>query len=285
MAIPADPTVSSIILQGMQEAGRFSVTSTSHADYAFFLANYWATVKTEIWNACRTDKMLESVTARTVLEGTYYVDLPDDFDNEINVTLYDGGSSDRGTAQAGGASTITLASDFDADDDALKGLLIFILTGTGAGRYRMITSYNNSTKVLTADTAWGVTPDITSTYLIAKYARQLDRVDYNIPARSATRPCFYSRRGTNMEFYPGADQDYPVIIQYRPNLTQLDETSNTVFIKHLRERRHLWVQGVKVKTMARWDEERYPMEKQIWDTMLRQYAGQNVVYSQMKVSR
>ena len=70
-------------------------------------------------------------------------------------------------------------------------------------------------------------------------------------------------------------------VVYSWNLTQIDETDSR-FIKHLRERRHLWVQGVKVKTMAKFDDDRYGAEKQIWEQMLAQYAAQNVVYSQME---
>jgi hypothetical protein len=71
---------------------------------------------------------------------------------------------------------------------------------------------------------------------------------------------------------------------YRSNLTRLDESGST-FIKHLRERRHLWIQGVKVRTMAKFDDERYPAEKQIWEQMLAQYAAQNPVYAQLEGHR
>jgi hypothetical protein len=159
------------------------------------------------------------------------------------------------------------------------------LTGTGSQVGRTITAYNDSTKVATVDSAWPESnPDNTTTYLIGIIQKELKRRDYFLPVTRARRPEVYSRAGTQIEVYPTADKYYPIWMWYRPNLTQLDET-DSVFIKHLRERRHLWVQGVKVKTMARYDDERYPLEKQIWEQMLRQYGGQNAVYEQMPVSR
>ena len=37
----------------------------------------------------------------------------------------------------------------------------------------------------------------------------------------------------------------------------------------------LWVQGIKVRTMAKYDDDRYTTEKQIYDAMLVRYAGNN----------
>lgn len=283
MAVPANPTVEEIILDGMREAGRYSVTS-SQAAYTEFKNFQWATVKTEIWNACRTDRLLESTVVRTVAPGTYYITEPDDFDNEIKLIIFDGSEDYRGTAQAGTSSTITLAASFSANEDDLLGSWIFTLTGTGAQAGRTITDYDDTTKIVTVDSTWPLqNPDNTTTYLIAQIQRELKRDDYILPFGSR-RPEFYSRRGTQIEVYPTADQYYPIWMFYRPNLTQLDET-NPVFIKHLRERRLLWVQGVKVRTMARYDDERYPLEKQIWEQMLRQYGGHNAVYTRMAPNR
>ncbi len=72
-----------------------------------------------------------------------------------------------GTAQAGAASTITLASGASASNNFYRGTVITTTGGTGSGQTRQIKSYVGSTKVATVTPAWSVTPDATTTYSIA----------------------------------------------------------------------------------------------------------------------
>ena len=71
-----------------------------------------------------------------------------------------------GTAQAGGSTTITLASGESSIDDYYNGSVIFLTGGTGAKQYRQITDYDGMTKVATVDSAWGTNPDSSTTYQI-----------------------------------------------------------------------------------------------------------------------
>ena len=75
-----------------------------------------------------------------------------------------------GTAQAGGASTITLAASASSVNQKWTGYRILIETGTGAGQARTISNYNGTTKVATVDVAWSTQPDNTSTYHIGSAA-------------------------------------------------------------------------------------------------------------------
>ena len=77
-----------------------------------------------------------------------------------------------GTAQAGAASTITLAAGASAVDGFYVGFVIEITSGTGAGQTpRPITGYVGSTKVATIAFPWDVNPDATSVYAIRAGAR------------------------------------------------------------------------------------------------------------------
>jgi len=283
VAIPGDPSVNDMIVAGMREGGQFTITNGSSA-YTDFYTYQFPTIKTEIWNACRTDRLIEQDTCLICPVGQSQVTLPTDFDSEVDLWVYDASAPFRGTAQSGAGSTITLASDFTAQDTDLFGRYIFIISGTGSGQFRQIIGYNDTTKVLTPDSSWTTTPDNTSQYLIQVYRVRLKRIDYLRPIIPSRRPVYYKVNGPAMLIYPAGDQIYPVLMTYRPNLTRLDEASS-LFVKHMRERRHLWIQGIKVRTMARYDDERYMAEKQIWEQMLLQYARQNVVYSQMEVNR
>lgn len=81
--------------------------------------------------------------------------------------FYEGVLQDSGTAQAGGANTITLRAGASAVNDFYtSNMLIRITGGTGAGQSKDIAAYVGATKVLTVASAWSVAPDNTSTYEI-----------------------------------------------------------------------------------------------------------------------
>lgn len=75
-------------------------------------------------------------------------------------------SAHSGTAQAGAASTITLAAGASAVDDAYRGMRIRTTGGTGSGQNRVVSTYNGTTKVATVSEAWTTPPDNTTTYSI-----------------------------------------------------------------------------------------------------------------------
>jgi len=77
------------------------------------------------------------------------------------------GSAVTGTAQAGSAGSITLASGASATDDYYNGMVISITGGTGSGSKGIITDYVGSTKVATVQKSTAAfTPATSSTYSI-----------------------------------------------------------------------------------------------------------------------
>jgi len=77
-----------------------------------------------------------------------------------------GRTSGSGTAQAGAATTITLAAGDTQPDDYYNTMTIEIMSGTGVGEVKIIDDYVKSTKVATVDSAWTTNPDATSVYAI-----------------------------------------------------------------------------------------------------------------------
>lgn len=71
-----------------------------------------------------------------------------------------------GTAQAGGANTITLAAGASSVDGVYNGLLVSITGGTGSGQTGNIIAYNGTTKVATVAANWTTPPNATSTYSV-----------------------------------------------------------------------------------------------------------------------
>ncbi|MGB1223916.1 MAG: hypothetical protein ACPHCN_07210 [Mycobacterium sp.] len=70
-----------------------------------------------------------------------------------------------GTAQAGAASSITLASGESSTDDHFNNWMLYIVSGTGVGQSRFCDDYTGSTRVADVSPAWGTTPDATSVYV------------------------------------------------------------------------------------------------------------------------
>ena len=74
--------------------------------------------------------------------------------------------TNSGTAQAGAASTITLATAASAVDGAYNTQGVYIASGTGAGQRRVISGYVGATRVATVSVAWSAQPDSTSVYQV-----------------------------------------------------------------------------------------------------------------------
>ena len=86
-----------------------------------------------------------------------------------NITLTHGFTTETGTAQAGAATAITLASGENSANDFYNGLFIEITSGTGNGQVNLITDYVGSTKVCTVQTTWTTNPASDSVYRIAGF--------------------------------------------------------------------------------------------------------------------
>jgi hypothetical protein len=71
-----------------------------------------------------------------------------------------------GTAQAGGASSITLQSGASSTSGIYNQQVVYITGGTGIGQINTITAYNGSTLVATMQQAWNIPPDSSSTYRV-----------------------------------------------------------------------------------------------------------------------
>lgn len=75
-------------------------------------------------------------------------------------------NAQTGTAQAGGAATITLQTTASTRNNLYNGQTISITGGTGVGQSATITGYVGATQVATVSPAWATPPDATSTYSI-----------------------------------------------------------------------------------------------------------------------
>lgn len=101
------------------------------------------------------DANVVSMAAGTIAHATFAQDALDLFAERR-----------RSTATAGAASTITLDAGASAVDDFYKNAIVVLVSGTGVGQFRTVSSYVGATKVATVDRAWdtGIAPDATTVF-------------------------------------------------------------------------------------------------------------------------
>ena len=128
------------------------------------------------------------------------------------------GSSPTGAT----TTTIVLTSDASAVDQAYRGMVIRLLTGTGAGQLREIIDYVGSSKVATVSTAWGVTP-VGVTYTISQ-GYFFDKSPYE--CLEVVRP-FYAAIANPPG---GAEKKYHEKFFYWNDHATLDLTSATIVL-------------------------------------------------------
>lgn len=131
--------------------------------YTIFSGRLWLYVPGATSGLSYYDWALGTWTARSVVSG------PAITANEGYLVGTPGLDSnwEKGTASAGGATTLTDASRA-WETDRWKFTIVQIVGGTGAGQFRYITA-NTSTQ-LTVNAAWATNPDATSVYEIIGFA-------------------------------------------------------------------------------------------------------------------
>ena len=295
-SVPAAPTAASCIEEGLKRAGRVNPTAT---EITSATTHQFQEVKSDIrsFAACHPDLISTAVT--TLTRGISIYAWPSDARKIRTVTLLGSPVADswRGTAQTGTATTITFAAAFSQDSTRVVGKWVVTTGGTGVNQYRQINAYNDSTKVATisGDGNWDTTPDSTTTYMIVDYHRQLWSMDKPTEWDRLRAPFVLGtpRRAAivgleiNLDVAPSIDDDittpFAILWDYWFDIDQLDESGAT-FVRMLREWRSLWVQGVAVKTMQRFDDDRYISELNVYQIMLEALAGQSSNVAQVRYS-
>lgn len=255
MATPTDPTAVLLCTEAYKQAGILSPTS-AQLDRAedYFLEE----ILDDIWNSAESHgdtrlKTLQSTNYFTVAVGRIAYTLPEFMDEEFSVTLMDGDS--RGTAQAGAATTITLAADEDISESRILGKLIYITGGTGTGGSKRCVAYNSTTKVATVDSAWTTNPASGSTYMVVERATLLDEEndlqinDTHPPA--VGKPSAFAKYAREIVFDRPMDQTYVFQLKSYYNIHQVDrdEGASLIFTRILRNWRSVLQSGLEWKIL------------------------------------
>lgn len=291
MAVPSDPTVTTIITDAFRHCG---IPNPQAAQVAEFAAGGFQTVKTALWAASARDRLLETSAMVLLPIGSGQVNTPSDFDHALSLDVYSTYEAMAFTMASSTSSTAVAPSTFSSDVSSIRGRYLFTTGGTGSGQYRQITAYDDTTKTLTITPTWTVTPDATTTAFIGTRQRRLvqdDPATWRVPSQG--EPLHYRFVGSSslntdlpaIELSPVPDSDYyALILTYAPNLTRLDETG-TLFVKHLRERRALWLAGLEYYVANRYDEARQTLKQPAWAMQLMQYQAHNPTYDRLEGAR
>lgn len=278
MAAPSNPTLSELVAEGLAKAGVSNPSSslTSRAE------NKWMEeIKNDVYQRIKSLKILQVTSYGILTKGQSRYSFPSDFASDLEITLLYGGET--GTAQAGSASSITLASDEDISDGFIVGKDILITSGTGAASLSQVTAYNTSTKVATVVPDFKDAPGSGSGYMV------IDN-EYPIESRVLNDYDRYKFVGLKRPevYFPIGDEDYGEFIfnsapdltygarlRYYANIMKVDVSSTHMSTLYL-QWRNLWIQGIKYKKLSEEDDDRAAVE-------LAEYRRQlnGLVYSEM----
>jgi hypothetical protein len=216
MAAPSAPTIDSIVQEALAKAN-------SMEKFARAKAEWMEEIKRDMQSR-RDWKVLEKSAAVLTAQFSTSATLPVDYARFIKVTLHEG---ETGVAQAGSASSITLASSEDITQDAAEGALIFLTSGTGAGQFARITAYNPGTKVATS--SWGTAPVNGTGYLVATSEKELPYVPWEDISISGTpgRPSAFSLYDQALHFDRPLDDSAirVIVLHYYLDINLVDLTS------------------------------------------------------------
>mgnify|MGYP001594673593 CR=1 FL=1 len=260
MAVPTAPTLVSITTEGLKKAG---ITTPTSAQLARAQDEWMEEIKNDIWIIAKKLISLQTTTIQTLVNGQSRYSLPTDFSSIITMEILDGRV--RGTAQAGSATSITLASADTSTD--IIGSEIVITAGTGQNSISRVTAFNTTTKVATVAPSW-TAPASGSSYMI---------IDTTYPLTEKTVVYLRSLgNATNRDvpswFYTAGDADdgeyelYPIPYQsdshvmacritYYADLMELD-LAGTLMATLYKKWRNLFTQGVLMKTFQNDNESR-----------------------------
>lgn len=281
MAVPSDPTVAEIVTEGLKRGGLPNPDATQITDAT---THQFREVKSDFMTMAGRSPILRTVGAGAHAKYEIEVAQPTDCDTVDFVEMFDVGTGKggdttgwRGTSVAGSTTTITLLGTLNLlgnDAAEIIGKYVLMSSGDGASQYGSITGYNDTTQVATLDRTI-TSPGTNTGYIVGKERYMIYSSDeptaITTQLRQRSTELGLPRKGwmigekLHLDRIP--DVQLGFLWTYYVDMDRLDETGATL-IKLIREYRSVFVQGVAVKVMQRYDDSRYDNEVLVYQTML-----------------
>ena len=275
MAVPSNLTPTQVVTEALKWGGRTVPTSAQITDG---LTLYMAAVKSDLHRVAPCHPSLLTQTTVPTQIGLSKYDWPVDAEEISSINLIDTRDETgwTGTARAGSSSSITLAAGFDSAGIEMRGRYVHNTTPAVTGKGRILT-YDNTTKVAGLTTVDGTAFAVATPYMIEAMRWEVKkRTSYHMNAweqsYELTRPRQMIMRGRTGVFDKAPDRVYIMEWEYWAALDRLDD-AGAVFLRHLREWNALYFQGIGIRVMTRFDEDRRNTETQIYNQMLAEYAS------------
>ena len=275
MAVPSNLTPTQIVTEALKWGGRTVPTSAQITDG---LTLYMAAVKSDLHRVAPCHPSLLTQTTVPTQIGLSKYDWPVDAEEISSINLIDTRDETgwTGTAQAGSSSSITLAAGFDNAGIEMRGRHVHNTTPAVTGKGQILT-YDNTTKAAGLTAVDGTAFAAATPYMIEAMRWEVKkRTSYHMNAweqsYELTRPRQMIMRGRTGVFDKAPDRVYIMEWEYWAALDRLDD-AGAVFLRHLREWNALYFQGIGIRVMTRFDEDRRNTETQIYNQMLAEYAS------------
>lgn len=275
MTVPSNLTPTQIVTEALKWGGRTVPTSSQITDG---LTLYMAAVKSDLHRVAPCHPSLLTQTTVPTQIGLSKYDWPVDAEEISSINLIDTRDETgwTGTAQAGSSSSITLAAGFDNAGIEMRGRYVHNTTPAVTGKGQILT-YDNTAKVAGLTTVDGTAFAAATPYMIEAMRWEVKkRTSYHMNAweqsYELTRPRQMIMRGRTGVFDKAPDRVYIMEWEYWAALDRLDE-AGAVFLRHLREWSALYLQGIGIRVMTRFDEDRRNTETQIYNQMLAEYGS------------
>ena len=275
MAVPSNLTPTQIVTEALKWGGRTVPTSAQITDG---LTLYMAAVKSDLHRVAPCHPSLLTYTTVPTRIGLSRYDWPVDAEDISSINLIDTRDETgwTGAVQAVTSTSITLAPGLDSAGIEMRGRYIHRTDPSVTGRGQILT-YDNTTKVADVGPVDGTAFAPTAPYMIEAMRWEVKkRTSYHMnaweQAYELTRPKQMIMRGRTGVFDKAPDRVYIVEWEYWAALDRLDD-AGAVFLRHLREWSALYFQGIGIRVMTRFDEDRRNTETQIYNQMLAEYAS------------
>jgi hypothetical protein len=262
MATPTDPTAALLVTEAYNQSG---IASPSSDEVTRGTTYFLEEILDDIWNSAERHgntrlKTLQYTQHFTLTVGKNTYAIAESMDEEFSLLILDGPS--RNTAQAGAATTITLAADETITNARALGKLIYVTAGTGVGGNKRITAYDSSTKIATVESAWTINPASGSTYTIVETQTLIDEehpTEFNLyqPATPG-KPSSFMKYGREIVFNRPVDRTYVFQMKAYYNIHQVDrvEGASETFTRILRNWRSVLQAGLEWKVLESQDDGR-----------------------------
>jgi len=268
MSAPALPTATTLVTEGLRQAGIFYPTASQISTYQNEVMEQ---LKNELWQELKQAKPLMTFSYMVLTPGQSRYSCPSDYASDMSMTIMTGLYTGTVTAATADTLTVPVTPNGAYDENQVMGEDLCITGGTGVNSVSQITGVtnnNNGTQTLTVYPNFQAMPDSTSTYMIIDNTwpcEQRHIAEYDMYHRSGglDRPRYFFPMGDEdfdefiFDVAPDNVYQYCCRMRYIVNIMTLDLNS-TLLSTLYQKFREFWIYGIKSQALMDNDDSRGP---------------------------